>query len=336
MVGSTRYFVIAMAFAALAALSGMMVPMVIRVLFDNVLSDAPIDPNPLIMWLVNLLGGIEAINEQIWRIGAAHLIIAALIGICIFFRGRFIAQGGEGVAKKLKDMLYDHLQKMPYNYHVKAQTGDLIQRCTSDVETTRRFLQQQSVEVARALFFITFGVSIMLTINLRMTLVSMMFLPIIFFFSYIFFKHVRKAFHAADEKEGELSTVIQESLSGVRVVRAFGRGRLEMDKFNTKNDQFRKLGFKQMVYLSYYWSSSDIFCFAQVLSVFGYGIFLTSQGVITVGELMLFNSMTGMFVWPVRQLGRVLSDMGRMQVALTRVYEVLDAQKETDTPGATP
>ena len=334
--GHTRYFCIALVFAALAALSGLTNPLIIRVAIDNVLNDLPLDPNPLVMWLINLYGGIDAFRENVWLIGAAHLTMAAIIGIAIFSRGRFVAMGGESVAKGLKDMLYDHLQKLPYNYHVKAKTGDLIQRCSSDVETTRRFLQQQSVEVARALFFITFGVSIMVTIDIRMTLVSMIFLPIIFFFSYVFFKHVRKAFHAADEKEGELSTMIQESLSGVRVVRAFGRGRFEMDKFNVKNGEFRKLGFKQMVYLSYFWSASDVLCFLQIISVFTYGIFLTYRGDISVGELILFNSFAGMFVWPVRQLGRVLSDMGRMQVAVGRIFEVLDEPVEKDTPGAEP
>ncbi|MCL2415870.1 MAG: ABC transporter ATP-binding protein/permease [Defluviitaleaceae bacterium] len=336
MKGSVKFLIIALVFAAFAALANMANPLIIRITIDNVLNNETLQPSGLVMWLVNLLGGIDAFRDNIWLAGIAHLIVTTVIVTTVFCRQRFVALGGEGIAKRLKDKLYDHLQKMPYNYHVKAQTGDLIQRCTSDVETIRRFISQQSVEVARAVFFVGFGISIMFTINVSMTFVSMAFLPIIFLFSYVFFRYVRRAFKLADEKEGELSTMIQESLSGIRVVRAFGRGRFEMNKFDKENSEFRRLGFKQMVYLSYYWSASDILCFLQIALVFTYGVYLTYTGDLTTGELILFNSYTAMYVWPVRQLGRVLSDMGRMQVAIGRVYEILDAPEETDTLGAAP
>jgi len=288
------------------------------------------------MWLVNLLGGIERWRENIYLAGVAHLVLVLLVAVLIFVRQRCMALAGENTAKKMKDELYNHIQKLPYNYHVHAKTGDLIQRCTSDVETTRRFLQQQTVEIARAVLFTSFTVAVMLTINVQMTLIALIFLPIIFIFSYVFFKHVKRVFKLADEKEGELTTVLQESLTGVRVVRAFGRARFEVDKFIKNNDEFRALSFKQMKYLSWYWSSSDILCFLQIISVFIFGIVLTYNGQLTAGELILFNMYTGMMVWPVRQLGRVLSDMGRMQVAVGRVYEILDTPEEQDTTGAAP
>ena len=319
-----------------SSLTNIATPMIIRITFDNVLNDNPVQSNFLVMWLVNLLGGIEGWRENIFLAGVAHLILVLIVAVLIFTRQRCMALAGENTAKKLKDVLYNHIQKLPFNYHVHAKTGDLIQRCTSDVETTRRFLQQQTVEIARAVLFTSFTVAVMLTINVQMTLIALIFLPIIFIFSYIFFKHVKRVFKLADEKEGELTTVLQESLTGVRVVRAFGRARFEVDKFIKNNDEFRALSFKQMKFLAWFWSSSDILCFLQVVSVFIFGIVLTYNGQLTIGELFLFNMYTGMMVWPVRQLGRVLSDMGRMQVALGRVYEILDTPEEQDTTGASP
>ena len=334
--GNTWLFVLGICFQAGSALSNMAAPLVTSIVIDNVLGDRPFAPSVLVAWLVNLLGGIEAWQANIWLAAIAFCIFQFFIAICVFGRARSMALGGENTAKRMRDRLYNHIQKLPYNYHVHVKTGDLIQRCTSDVEVTRRFLQQQLIDVARALFFPGFALVVMFSINATLTLVAMAFLPIIFIFSYIFFKNVRRVFKKAEEAEGEMTTVLQESITGVRVVRAFGRARFEVDKFVAKNDEFRGLQFKQMKYLSWYWSSSDILCLSQVLLVFVMGINFAYNGTITAGELLVFTINTGMMVWPVRQLGRVLSDLGRMQVALGRIYEILDTPAEKDTPGAEP
>jgi ATP-binding cassette subfamily B protein len=226
------------------------------------------------------------------------------------------------------------LQKLPYDYHVKARTGDLIQRCSSDVETIRRFLAMQVPEMARAVFLTVFTISFMIGENVMLTILSLVMVPIIFVFSYVFFKKCRAAFLRTDEKEGELSATLQENLSGVRVVRAFGRQRHEIDKFDKKNTEFRDLNFYHLKLLSWYWSSSDALAHFTQLAVLVLGLYLTYNREITVGTFILFNSYIGMLLWPVRQMGRILSDFGKMQVALGRVYEVLDTREEQDTDGA--
>jgi ATP-binding cassette subfamily B protein len=170
--------------------------------------------------------------------------------------------------------------------------------------------------------------------NIKLTLISLVMVPIIFVFSYVFFKKCRAAFLRTDEKEGELSATLQENLSGVRVVRAFGRQRYEIDKFDKKNSEFRNLNFNHLRLLSWYWSLSDALAHFTQLAVLILGCYLTYNGEITVGTFILFNSYIGMLLWPVRQMGRILSDLGKMQVALGRVYEVLDTKEEEDTEGA--
>ena len=334
--GSLWLFVVGIFFQAGSALMNMAAPLVVRITIDNVLNDLPLEPNFLVMWIVELLGGIYAWRDNIWLAAIAYCIFMLIIAICVFTRQRSMAVASENVAKKLKDMLYMHIQKLPYNYHVHVKTGDLIQRCSSDVETTRRFLHQQTIEIARAIFFTSFALIVMFSVNTTLAFITMAFLPIIFLFSYIFFKHVRRAFKLADEKEGELTTVLQESVTAVRVVRAFGRARFEVDKFMVKNNESRALQFLQMKYLSWYWAGSEILGLLQILVVFTTGVFLTYNGQLTAGELVLFSTYTAIMVWPVRQLGRVLSDLGRMQVALERIYEILDTPAEKDSPNATP
>ena len=330
----TFLFICMLFFTAMVALVWMLVPMITRVVVDNVIDSQPLEAGRVMLWIVNIFGGIETLRQHIWIAGIILVLVSLVQTFFTFLRGRTAALTGEGIVENLKNRLYDHLQKMPYDYHVKAQTGDLIQRCTSDVDVIRLFFQNQIVEMMRAAFLVIFAIAVMLTVNVRMALVSMIFLPFIFSFSFIFYRYVKKTFKVADEKEGEMTTVLQEGLSGIRVTRAFGRGRFERERFTKKNDEFRDVSFKLMRGLAGYWTLSGLLCITQAAVVLIYGIHLTYQGVITVGELILFNSYIHVVIWPIGQLGRVLSDTGRAQVATNRIYEILEAPIEEDTAGA--
>jgi ATP-binding cassette subfamily B protein len=335
LIGKDSFLFICMnIFAAFAALAFLTVPVLTRIVIDNVINNHPFAEGWLLTNIINIFGGISGLRENLWRAGIMLLIVNLLCAVFMFLRGRTAAIFAEKTVRILKDRLYNHLQQMPYEYHVKAKAGDLIQRCTSDVEVVRNFFQNQVIDIARSLFFIVFAVSIMLTVNLRMALVSMIFLPFIFIFSLIFFRFVKKTFKMADEKEGELTTVLQESLSGIRVTRAFGRGRFEMDRFVKKNNEFRDISYRLIHALAKYWSCSNAMCHIQGLIVLIYGIYMTYIGEITIGELILFNSYVHFMIWPMSQLGRTLTDSGRAMVAITRINEILDAPVETDTKGA--
>ncbi|MCL2865005.1 MAG: ABC transporter ATP-binding protein/permease [Lachnospiraceae bacterium] len=308
--------------------------MITRIVVDNIINDIPFAGGFLIATIVALFGGIETLQSHIWLAGLMLVFVTTLQAFFVFVRQRFAALASERIVKRLKDELYDHIQKLPYDYHVKAQTGDLIQRCTSDVETIRIFYHSQLIEIVRAVFMVIFALGAMVSVNIRMTFVSILFLPFVFLFSFVFFRYVKKTFQSQAEKEGEMTTVLQESLSGIRVTRAFGRGRFEMERFIEKNDAYRDVSFRLIHYLGYYWSLSDFLRFTQTAIVLVYGIMQTYQGVITVGELILFNAYVQMMVWPVSQLGRVLTDTGKAQVASNRVYEVLETAAESDNENA--
>nr|MBC8386180.1 ABC transporter ATP-binding protein [Candidatus Cloacimonadota bacterium] len=240
------------------------------------------------------------------------------------WKGKWSAVSSESIARKIRDTVYDHLQKLPYDYHQKAKTGDLIQRCTSDVETIRRFLTMQFVEVGRALFMIAFALSFMLPMNPKMTLVSLFLIPLIFSFTVVFFIKVKRAFKLSDESEGRLSTVLQENLTGVRVVRAFARQSFEIGKFDERNVEYRDLTYNLIRLLAWYWSVSDFFCLIQIGGVLVIGTFWASKGIISLGTLLAFTSYVGMLLWPIRQMGRVLTDMGKALVSIGRIQEILD------------
>ena len=307
-------------------------PMVLRVTIDSIIGNKPIETSgwmqPLITKMLEILGGKSVLEKSLWMCSSILILLTLSRGIFLFFKGKWSAVASESIAQKIRDDVYDHLQYLPYDYHVKAKTGDLIQRCTSDVETIRRFLSMQLVEVGRAFFMLFFALSFMLPMSVEMTLISLSLVPFIFVFAVVFFIKVKTAFKASDESEGRLSNVLQENLSGVRVVRAFARQKFEIDKFDERNAEYRDLTYKLIRLLAWYWSVSDFLSLIQIIAVTVLGTYWAANGVITLGTLLAFTTYVGMLLWPVRQLGRVLTDMGKALVSIERIQEILDEPVE--------
>ena len=292
-------------------------------------------PGPLSDWFMSR-GGIPYLMEHLWIIAVILVLCYALSGVFQYFRGRWMAQASESIAERIRNRLYAHLQTLSYDYHVKAQTGDLIQRCTSDVETMRRFLSGQLVEIFRAVFMVVVALIILLGRNVRMTVYSMILVPPLFVFAMMFFKWVRHYFTLSDEAEGKMSAILQENLTGVRVVRAFGRQKFEEEKFYAANDDLYKKSLMLTKLLSVYWSGSDLLSMVQTGITLVCGIFVvaTYPGELTVGDMTVFVSYISMLLWPIRQLGRILSDLGKSMVSFERIDQILREQPEGDAPDA--
>ncbi|MDR1541823.1 MAG: ABC transporter ATP-binding protein/permease [Clostridiales bacterium] len=332
--GNRIYYIGAIIMTGLSVLMSMIPPLIIKATVDSILGGIPLEAPAFVNDLIEAVGGMSTLSANIWICSLAIVAVTALNGVASYFKGRWTAVGSENIAKTLKDTLYDHLQRLPYDYHVKAQTGDLIQRCTSDVDTIRRFIAGQMVEAAKIVFIFIFSVSIMISMNMSLTFVTIAIIPFIFIFSLIFFKKITASFKLADVKEGELQTVLQENLSGVRVVRAFGRQRLEVDKFEEKNSSFRDLSIASIGNMAVFWGVSDLLCMAQIGLVLLLGIRDTLAGEMSLGSLLVFNTYAAMLIYPMRQLARIIGDMGRMGVSIGRVYEIINEKLEEDTPGA--
>ncbi len=277
----------------------------------------------LLLKSILFIGGRDALRQKLWICGLAVVLITVIRGIFLFLKGKLSAQASESIAKNTREKLYDHLQNLSYDYHVKAETGDLIQRCTSDVETIRKFFAIQFVEIGRGIFMILIVGIIMFNINVKLALVSIAIVPIIFLFAVIFFSKVKKKFKLCDEAEARLSTALQENLTGVRVVRAFARQKYEIDKFEERNTAYMELVQKLINMMACYWSFSDLLCMMQSGFVLVMGCYLAFKGEVTLGTVVAFTSYEGRLLWPVRQMGRVLTDMGKAFVAIDRIEEIL-------------
>jgi ATP-binding cassette subfamily B protein len=330
MAGSRNlYFraIIAMGIATLFYLTG---PLVTRLAIDSVIGDKPMDylPERAAQWIASF-GGRDVLVHKIWLLGLVLVAVSVVGRTSLFFKGKWSAVASETIARNMRDRLYDHLQHLPYDYHVKAQTGDIIQRCTSDVETVRKFLALQFVEVGRALFMLAIAVPVMFSLNVEMTIITLSIIVPLFFFALVFFVKIKRAFKLSDEAEGALTTVVQENLTGIRVVRAFARQDYEKGKFEKVNASYRDLTYKLIKNLGWYWSISDFFSLTQIGLVILVGAFYASRGELTLGTFVVFHSYTWMILWPVRQMGRILTDMGKTFVSLERIQEILDAPRES-------
>ena len=314
---------------------GFVSPLVLEETIDGVIGQKrPLRiPGALGAW-VEQMGGRDFLIRNLWIM--ALVILSLNLVSCLFgyLRGRWSAEASESIAENMRNRLYRHLQSLSFDYHVKAETGDLIQRCTSDVETIRRFLSSQVVEMFRSVLMLVIALVIMLSMNVKMTLVSMILVPPLFLFAWLFFTWVRRWFRESDEAEGRMSAVLQENLTGVRVVRAFGREQYEVEKFNRVNNELHKKSRKLCDLLAVYWSGSDCMSMVQTGITLAFGVYLAARGEMLVGEMTVYVSYISMLLWPIRQMGRILSDMGKSLVSLDRIQQILAEKPESDAPDA--
>lgn len=318
----------------LAIVFNFLLPQVIRITVDSVIGNEPFRmPQFLLDWLA-YLGGRDFLRQNLIFCALAAMVCSVLSGLSNYACRVTMAKASEGIIQKLRDRLFGHIQRLPYRWHVQHQTGDIIQRCTSDVDVVRNFISGQLLEMLRTVVLIAIALWLMFSMNVKMSLLATCFIPIVMTYSGVFYSKISRKFKDADEAEGALSAMVQENFTGVRVVRAFGRQKYEIERFDEKNNFFAQLWIKLGYLLAYYWGIGDFASNLQVMSVLVLGVFEAVNGNLTVGEFIAFVSYNSMLVWPVRSLGRILSEMSKTGVSLGRINEILSAEEETDPPGA--
>ena len=330
--GNTAYLVLGAVFLLVAVMAAYCGPLVTSFTVDYVIDSKESNLPGWVMGWIEHWGGREFLRGKIWICALALIACTLVNGFATYLRRRYVALASEGVAMTLRNALYSHLQNVPYDYHKHVSTGDLVQRCTSDVDTVRRFISVQLLEIVRTVAMVTVACYIMFSTDVRMALISMVLLPVLCVSSFLYFKKVRSQFTLSDEAEGKLSATLQENLAGVRVVRAFGQQRDEVEKFTACNADFRDKTFKLTQLMGIYWGASDAVGYTQIALTLFTGILFVVKGKLTLGSLMMFTTYAGMLTWPVRQLGRVLADLGKATVSLGRIDEILSVPEEQE-PG---
>ena len=324
--------VLAMAGASLFMFSA---PLIGGYAIDVVDSERVDAGTPLLAMAAETLGGPDSFIWYLWLSGVATLLMTAVGGVFLYFRGRLAALTSEAIVKNIREELYRRLHHLQARYYDDADTGDLVQRCSSDVETVRVFLSSDVVEIGRAMILVLIATPILFWLDSRLAWVSLVLMPFLVVFAYVFFAKVKEVFQVTDEAEGAMTAVLQENLTGIRVVRAFARQDFEIGKFAVKNQTFRDLNNRLIRLMGIYWATSDFFALSQVGLVLFFGGFWLMDSSLSVGTLFTFMMLEGMVIWPVRQLGRVLTDTGKAVVSLGRINDILTEPEESlePTPG---
>ncbi len=330
--GVRGMFVLAVVTSALSILLSFLTPQIIRFTVDSVIGSEPSALPGIAMRLLELLGGREAMRANLAFCALGVILCAALSALMNHFSRVSIARGTEGLIRSLRQTLFRHIQYLPFSWHTENQTGDTIQRCTSDVEVLRNFISAQCIEVLRTLILLAAALVLMFAMNTTLALVSAAFIPVIVGYSLFFHTRIHRQFRVADEAEGELTVKVQENLTGVRVVRAFGRERYELDEFDQKNNAYTEKWIDMGYTLGFFWGVGDAASCLQMLTVICLGAYLAANGRMTLGEMLAFISYTQMLSGPVRALGRTLSEFSKSTVSAERLCEILEAEPERPSP----
>ena len=332
--GAKRYFLITILAAGITALADMIQPQIIRAAVDCALGGKEGDFPAFVMDLVERIGGFAYLGQHLWIMALAVLAVA-LVQVASQFAFRvFNTKASETLVKTMRDSLFSHIQRLPFSWHMKNRTGDIIQRCTSDIDTTKNFLSEQLTAIFRIGLLLVLSITFMGAMDPMLTLIALIPTPFIIVYSFHFHSKVHDGFEECDENEGRLSAMAQENLTGVRVVRAFGREKAEILKFQKQNDHYTTLWENMGKTLSQFWSVSDVLSGIQVMLVVIAGAWFCVRGDLLSGEYIAFISYNSMMVWPIRQLGRMISELSKAGVSIDRVAYIMHSPAEQDDPDA--
>ena len=261
-------------------------------------------------------------------IALGFILLALGQGSFTFTAGRWAAAAAEGATVRLRDYLYDHIQRLTFGYHDKTSTGELIQRATSDVDMLRRFYGEEAIGFGHIVMMFLVNFIALLLLNVQLALISVIVIPFLFIISILFFKRIAKRYEAFQEQEGKLSTTLQENLSGIRVVRAFARQEYEREKFEVDNHERFRRGKRLLILHAFYWPSTDILVGIQLLIGYFIGATMAINGTISVGTYVAYMGILGWLLWPMRNLGRIVVQMSTGVVSFGRVLDIIKEDRE--------
>lgn len=324
---SRLIYLFAMISMVISQMINALLPIILWSSVDSIIGDEPFKFK-LIKKIVDLFGGKLYIRNHIYIIALFIVIISAIGGLFVFLKTVFANIATERIAKNLRDDIYTHLEFINYKYISKTSPGDIIQRSTSDIETIKRLLSLQFVEILSSISIFTFSLIIMFTLNVKVALICAFGCFIIGSVSYLFYSNVKKLFMKLDEAEAKLTHTVSENVSHIRVIKAFNREKFHYDLFKIDNENLKKRQFNFSVLNAVYWSVTNLTTFLLMGSVIGYGGYLAIKNIISFGDLAAFTSYVNLMIWPIRSLTRILADSGKATVAIKRIEEILQFPEE--------
>lgn len=328
--GSKAYFIIAIVCISLMNLLALIVPRIISYTVDTLITGKESDLPAFIVGAIESIGGPAYIREHLYLIAVFLMVIGALSALCNYLYRYYNNKGAETLVETMRNEIFAHIARLPFSWHTRNQTGDIIQRCTSDVDAVKNFVSGQLTEVFRVVLMVAFSLYFMFTINVKLALIAIILIPINIAYSAYGHKRMGKIFEEADVEEGKLSAVVQENLTGVRVVRAFGRELFEKERFEKQNHDYWKMWIRMDWVLAWFWAIGTLLLSLQTMIVVVLGAVFAVRGEMLAGEYIAFFSYNIMLTWPIRLLGRLISGLSRSEIATDRIRYIMNSEPEKD------
>ena len=265
------------------------------------------------------------------------VLLAFVRGLFTFVQGYLAERASQGVAYDLRNALFAQIQRLSFSYYDRAQTGQLVTRATNDVEQVRTFVGSGVIQLVASLVLLVGTALILGWLNLRLTIAALLTIAPIFWLLTSFVRRVGPLFAQVQQLFGGLNTILQEDLSGLRVIRAFGRERYELQRYGRANDELLERNVMTVRALSSNFPLVFFFANLGTLVVIGFGGALVMGGSLSIGELIAFNAYLAFLLQPILTIGFLAAAISRAGASARRIFEVLDAPTDIqDRPGARP
>ena len=324
--GCRLLFAVSIISSLVTTFINVVIPQVISFAIDSVIDDVP--PEGLFAKFADMFGGTGWLKAHMWALAAVIAGLALLMAVSQYCVTYFNHRANQALMRGMRNKLFSHIQRLPPGWHSAHQTGDIIQRCTSDADAISNFISNQLTSLVRIVIMVALSLTLMFMMDVKLAAVASAFIPVLMAYSLVFYSKAGKSFKKCDEEEGVLSSLAQENLTGVRVVRAFGRERYERDKFERQNVYYTGLWVHIEKFLAAYWTTNDFLAALQCMLLIVVGTVFCLDGSISPGDLVAFISYNTMLMGPVRQLGRIISNMSRAGVSIARIGEIINADEE--------
>ena len=332
--GSGRYFFATVFSAALMALLDLINPRIVGYTVDSIIGDSSAETILPLRLLINALGGSVYLKTHLWTVSLAIVGVALAAAFFRYCFRRCNTTGSETLVRTMRDALYDQITVLPLSWYSGHRTGDLIQRCTADVEMVKTFVSEQMINLLRISILIVLAMYFIAGISPALAVTEALFIPVVFLYSAYFHDKVGSSYEDADVEEGKLSSIAQENLTGIRVVRAFGREQYERQRFAAQNDFYTKTYMYHSGISTAFWTTGDLVSATQVMVMTVLGASFCVKGRISAGDYIALASYTAMLTWPVRMMAQAVSEMSKASVSLDRIREIMNAAPQADSPDA--
>src|SRR5436853_1031667 len=313
-------------------LTDLLEPWPLKVVLDNVIGNKSL-PHWLQSLVVSWLGTDKT---AILHFAIVAVITIALVGAVSSYAEKYLTTSvGQWVMHDLRTTLYHHIQRLSLAYHDQKKTGDLISRVTSDIGAVQDFISSALLGMIVNVLTLVGMLGVMFYINWHFTLIALSVAPALFVVVYSFTRRIKQASREVRKKEGEVVSVVQESLASIHVIQAFAREDYEEKRFEQESLESVETALRARSMKARLTPIVEVITAAGTCLVLWYGARLVLAGEMTAGSLLVFFLYLGKMYKPMRDLSKMTDTLSKTAVGFERIQEVLETERDVkNLPGA--